>query len=108
MEKQSSQPQVKRKEIVTKVAPNDILLGRGALAIGHEGNIRFRSLIKERKKEYMSTNKRRKKDIIATEIRAEVVRRNGRFIRRVSEEADEFTALGIPRGVEGRSASKTL
>lgn len=88
-------------EVVTKVEMDDILLGRGALAIGNEGNVRFRNLIRNRKVEYMSTNRRMKKDIIANEVRAEIARRNGRFIRRVSEDDEEFEALGLQKGAEG-------
>lgn len=88
-------------EVVTKVEMDDILLGRGALAIGNQGNVAFRNLIRTRKVEYMSTNRRRKKDIIANEVRAEIARRNGRFIRKVMEDDEAFEALGLQKGAEG-------
>lgn len=95
-------PSVTAKDVVTKVLPNDILLGRGALAIGNEGNVRFRGIIKERKVEYMSTSRRKMKDIIAGEVRAEIARRNGRFIRRIDLGDEQYSALGLAKGAEGK------
>lgn len=87
-------------EVITEILPNDVLLGRGALAIGNIGNVSFRSIIKERQAEYVSTSRRKKKDIIAAGIRLEIARRNGRFLRRV-ETGNEMLALGIGSGVQG-------
>lgn len=89
-------------EVITAILPNDILLGRGALAIANEGNVRFRSLIKERKKEYMSTSRRKAKDVIANEVRAEIERRKGRFVRRIELSDQACATLGLAKGSEGK------
>lgn len=86
--------------IVTTIMQNDVLLGRGAMAIGNEGNIRFRALVRGHQGEYVSTSRRKKKEKIAEEVRLEVSGRNGRFLRRI-ESPLEMQEFRIPPGVEG-------
>ncbi len=83
---------------ITQINPNDVLFGRGSGPNDHEGNIRFRDLVGERKAEYMATNHRQTKAKIAREIVGKVIQKNGRFLKKV--EAVEAKELGIPKGVE--------
>ena len=83
---------------ITIINPNDVLFGRGSGPNDHEGNIRFRDLVGERKAEYMATNHRQTKAKIAREIVGRVIQKNGRFLKRV--EPAEAKELGIPKGVE--------
>ena len=87
-------------EVVTEISQNDVLLGRGAMAIGNEGNIRFRALVRLHQSDYVSTSRRRKKEKIADEVRLTVADRNGRFLRRI-ESQQEMQKLGISPGIEG-------
>ena len=48
-------------EFVTELRPCDVLFGRGSGPNDHEGNIRFRQLVAERKQEYLATNHRQTK-----------------------------------------------
>lgn len=86
-------------EIITEILPNDVLLGRGTFAIGNQGNIRFRSIVKARRKAYVSTSRREMKGIIAAGVRLEVKERNGRFLHRVK--SGEMLALGIANNAPG-------
>mmetsp|Transcript_22850 Transcript_22850/g.49857 ORF Transcript_22850/g.49857 Transcript_22850/m.49857 type:complete len:461 (+) Transcript_22850:32-1414(+) len=90
-----NQPQM---EIVTKLGPYDVLFGRGSGPNDHEGNVRFRKLVAERKAEYMATNHRMTKAKIAREIVDAVFSQNGRFLKKI--EADDARNIGIPDGVE--------
>lgn len=85
-------------EYITQVNPNDVLFGRGSGPNDHEGNIRFRELVGERKAEYMATNHRQTKAKIAREIVGSVLQKNGRFLKKV--EAAEAKELGIAKGIE--------
>lgn len=85
-------------DYITILNPNDVLFGRGSGPNDHEGNIRFRSLVSERKAEYMATNHRQTKAKIARDIVAHVINKNGRFLKKV--EAAEAKRLGIPKGVD--------
>lgn len=81
---------------VTLLRLSDVLFGRGSGPNDHEGNIRFRQLVAERKHEYMTTNHRLTKSSIAKEIAGHVFAANGRFMKRV--EPSELKELGLPEG----------
>ena len=71
-------------ECVLDVMPDDVLLGRGSGPNDHVGNIKFRDLVAERKSEYLSTNHRQTKALIAKEIVDQVYGRGGRFLKKLS------------------------
>ena len=85
-------------EIVTQLGPCDVLFGRGSGPNDHEGNVRFRRLVAERKAEYMATNHRMTKARIAREIVDAVIRENGRFLKKI--EAEDARVVGLPDGVD--------
>lgn len=87
-----------QQQLVTELRAADVLLGRGSGPNDHEGNIRFRQLVAERKAEYMATNHRLTKAKIAQEIVDSVYQQNGRFLRKL--EPDEVALMGIPDGQE--------
>lgn len=73
--------------VVTKLSSNDVLMGRGAAVIGNEGNRRFRKLIQKYKAAYDATRIRQEKDRIARKIVDTIVRRSGRFLKKVENPA---------------------
>jgi hypothetical protein len=79
---------------VTELRPCDVLFGRGSGPNDHEGNIRFRQLVAERKSEYMATSHRVTKATIAKEIVDQVFAANGRFMKKV--EPSELKEMGLP------------
>jgi hypothetical protein len=83
---------------VTSLKSTDVLFGRGSGPNDHEGNVLFRSLIRERKSEYMATNHRQTKAKIAREIVDAVLAKNGRFLKKI--DPAEAKELGIPKGVD--------
>jgi hypothetical protein len=83
---------------VTELRPTDVLFGRGSGPNDHEGNIRFRQRVADRKDEYLATNHRLTKSKIAKEIVDSVLNENGRFLRKADEE--ETASLAVPDGVE--------
>ena len=72
-----------RCECVLEVMPDDVLLGRGSGPNDHVGNIKFRDLVQERKVEYLSTNHRQTKAIIAKDIVDQVYQRGGKFLKKL-------------------------
>lgn len=70
-------------ECVLEVLSHDVLLGRGSGPNDHVGNIQFRDLIHGRKSEYLSTNHRQTKALIAKEIVDQVYQRGGRFLKKL-------------------------
>jgi hypothetical protein len=76
----------------------DVLIGRGSGPNDHEGNILFRSLVRDRKSEYMATNHRQTKTKIAREVIDTVLAQNGRFMKKI--DPAEAKKLGIPKGVD--------
>jgi hypothetical protein len=83
---------------VTELRPADVLFGRGSGPNDHEGNIRFRQRVADRKEEYLATNHRMTKSKIAKEIVDSVLNENGRFLRKADEK--ETASLAVPDGVE--------
>jgi hypothetical protein len=79
---------------VTQLRPYDVLFGRGSGPNDHEGNIRFRQIVADRKAEYMATNHRMTKAKIAKEIVDQVFASYGRFMKKV--EQAELRVLGMP------------
>lgn len=73
-----------RCECVFEVKSDDVLLGRGSGPNDHVGNIKFRDLVHERKSEYLSTNHRQTKALIAKDIVDQVYARGGRFLKKLS------------------------
>ena len=83
---------------ITELTASDVLFGRGSGPNDHEGNIRFRHLVAERKQEYLATNHRQTKAKIAREIVNTILEDRGRFLKKV--EHFEARRLGIPKGVD--------
>jgi hypothetical protein len=64
---------------ITIIYTEDVLFGRGSGPNDHEGNIRFRNNVAERKAEYMAKSHRVTKTNIARDIVNLVISVNGRF-----------------------------
>lgn len=82
-----------RMKVVVELNSHDVLFGRGSGPNDHEGNVRFRRLVAERKEEYMATNHRMTKAKIARAIVDRVVVNNGRFLKKL--EPKEMKEHGI-------------
>ena len=83
---------------ITVLRPHDILLGRGSGCNDYEGNVRFRSLVENRKREYLSAAKREDKRRIAQEIFDQITIMNGgRFLKK--EAKRKVNGVIINRGV---------
>jgi len=98
--KKSSPSWMKKKntgEFVLEVLPNDVLFGRGSGPNVRKGNIQFRELIKERKQEYLSTNNRRTKLIITSDIISKIYEAGGRFLKKLD---DVEAAIVLPKVLE--------
>lgn len=85
-------------QYVTVVYPSDVLFGRGSGPNDHEGNIRFRDMVAQRKAEYMATNHRQTKAKIAKTIVDTVFASNGRFLKKL--EPAEVQKLGLASGMD--------
>ena len=96
-------------ESVLKVQPDDVLLGRGSGPNDHVGNIKFRDLVHERKAEYLSTNHRQTKALIAKDIVDQVYRRGGRFLKKLSatEAAKVLPKLLAKHGLDDAENDRT-
>mmetsp|Transcript_4118 Transcript_4118/g.6061 ORF Transcript_4118/g.6061 Transcript_4118/m.6061 type:complete len:434 (+) Transcript_4118:234-1535(+) len=93
-----SKPTLEKDGYVTELNSNDVLFGRGSGPNDHEGNIRFRALVSERKTEYMATSHRQTKAKIAREIVNQVIEKGGRFLKKV--EPTEAKRMGVSKGVD--------
>lgn len=71
----------------------DVLFGRGSGPNDHEGNVLFRSLVKERKAEYMATNHRQTKATIAHEVVEHIRLKSGRFLKKA--DVKDLRRLGL-------------
>ena len=85
-------------QYVTAVNPNDVLFGRGSGPNDHEGNIRFRDMVSQRKAEYTATNHRQTKAEIARTIVDSVFASNGRFLKKL--EPAELQKLGFASAMD--------
>lgn len=95
---QDAHLQVACDDVIIHLHPNDVLFGRGSGPNDHEGNIRFRLLVNERKGEYLATNHRQTKAKIARDVVNHVLALNGRFLKRL--EAADAKCRGILKGVD--------
>lgn len=68
---------------ITETSSNDVLCGRGSKANEYEGNKRFRSLVAERKTDYIATDSNIAKTKIAQDIINIISRASGRFLVRI-------------------------
>lgn len=75
--------------IVTKLQPNDVLMGRGSNVMLHQGNIQFIEIIRSRCAEYQSISSRKQKHIIAQQIVSTVRNKKGLFLRKIESSAAE-------------------
>jgi hypothetical protein len=69
-----------QRELIARIGPHDILMGRGALSAYYQGNVRFRELVSARKGEYQACKFHRTKQAIALEIYQDISSRGGRFL----------------------------
>lgn len=100
-------------QYVTDLRSADVLFGRGSGPNDHEGNVRFRQLVAERKAEYMATNHRMTKAKIAKDIVNQVFAENGRFLKKIDlpdgevyELADEDTIMEKAKQALRQNAGK--
>jgi hypothetical protein len=80
-------------DYVDSPEPADVLFGRGSGPNDHDGNILFRSLVKERKADYMATNHRQTKANIANEVVNAIRAQNGRFLKKA--DGRDLKRLGL-------------
>jgi hypothetical protein len=73
---------VEPRQLVTNVAANDVLLGRGN-HVHNPGNAKFRMMVLSRSHEYWSCNNNVTKDSIAREIIDQITSQGGRFLRKI-------------------------
>lgn len=73
--------------IITKLNDHDVLQGRGAGIDRCVGNVRFRTLIKSRKDDYLSAHQAPEKNRIARDVIDAVQASHGRFLRRVCDDS---------------------
>jgi hypothetical protein len=76
---------------------HDVLLGKGDLTEGNEGNLRFGQLIQEKAPKYAAAREKHVKGKIACDIIRKIAERGGRFLRKV-ESPVVAERLGIPTG----------
>jgi hypothetical protein len=86
--------------VISKLGPHDVLMGRGAPAMTHTGNIEFRRLVASRTLDYVRVLRRREKDDIAREIVSTLKNGNGLFLRKIdsSSSKEQLRMDGIPKG----------
>ena len=68
-------------KMTSSLNANDVLLGRGKGSSDYIGNVRFRSLVNERKEEYTGSDNYNEKSMIAREVYNEIHSRGGRFLK---------------------------
>lgn len=82
----------------TVLIPHDVLLGRGSGCNDYEGNVMFRSLVEERKREYLSAvTTREDKNRIAQEIFDQITMNGGRFLKK--EDKGKMNGAIVNKGV---------
>jgi hypothetical protein len=72
------------RKTVGDLHPDDVLMGRGVARNDHSGNVRYREIVARHKEEYLATNKRAHKDMIARKVQKAVESSGGRFLRECS------------------------
>lgn len=72
---------------ITDVAPQDVILGRGAGPNEHAGNIVFRQVVADFKPSYVATVNRKAKSQIAHKVVQSIKAKRGRFLRRARGQA---------------------
>ena len=75
-------------QVIEKLGPHDVLLGRGAPISEHDGNVRIRKLCIQRQTDYANAIRRRDKHRVAMEIVKTVQMNGGRFLRRIGSSAN--------------------
>jgi len=93
---------------ITKPSPNDVLCGRGGYINSHPGNVRLRTMVSERKSQYLNqTTTKIEKARICAQIVAKIRTQNkpGRFLRK-----DEKSGCWIEIGDEkaGKKVGQAL
>ena len=76
------------REVIEKLGPNDVLLGRGAPISEYGGNVWLRNLVLSRQEDYVRAVKRQDKHRVAMEIVETVQNNGGRFLRRIGSNAN--------------------
>ena len=76
-------------EIITKLHPHDVILGRGAPLAEYEGNARLRKLAFEQHVKYLGAPCQSTKHAIALELMCQVEAEGGRYLRRIIESSGE-------------------
>jgi len=81
----------KYQEFILKddIREQDILCGRGAGANTHTGNVKFRSLVGDYQKVYLSS-KPLHKSFIAEEIMTKIINNGGRFLKRAEPKSSDL------------------
>ena len=91
-------PHIESNSSITGLRPHDVLLGRGSGCNDYEGNVRFRSLVDEHKREYLSTTSNREdKRRIAQKIFDQITMNGGRFLKK--EAKRKVNGIIVNRGV---------
>jgi hypothetical protein len=80
------------KLLIDSLNPHDVVLGRGQ-HVKHEGNSRFRTLVRSRAAEYHACTSKTNKDVIARQIVRVVEDLGGRFVRRAEHGEDGSTMV---------------
>jgi len=97
-------------ELITSLAPKDVLLGRGLGPNEWRGNRRFRELIEQRKEEYNSTRRNDDKSRIAQEFLNDLKATETRFLQLVEsgETVDDVLTDGTWAEVDDNVALEKI
>jgi hypothetical protein len=98
-------------ECATRIAVNDVLMGRGGATNNHEGNKRYRTIVSFHQAEYLAARKK-DKVLFARKIVAIVKANGGRFLKQDSQQkwvevsdkkATEKTSQALREGLDVRN-----
>jgi hypothetical protein len=70
-------------KVVVDLRPQDVLLGRGTGPNEHKGNRIFRSLVKQKKEEYMSCSSRTHKNQLVMDVIHTIWNSGGRYLKKL-------------------------
>jgi len=84
---------------ISEVGRHDVLCGRGGKVMSHEGNILFRRAVEQRRAEYSSASKERKREI-AQSILNDVQGRGGRFIQAMAHVAGAYDRVSDSKALD--------